>query len=241
MNYYIKISYDGSKFYGFQRQKDKKTVQEELEKSLTIINKGEVLVKGAGRTDALVHALGQGVSFRLDKDIPEDNLKKALNKLVGPYIQVEECRRVSNKFHARFSAIKKRYIYKIWIGDSSPFLNDYYLVYRNKLDLRRLKKCGRVFIGKHDFRNFVSGDRSNYNGTIYKVKFKKYKNEVDIIFEGKSFYRYMVRNLVGAMLSFNEGKCSLSDIKDMVDNKTSKRLPTAKASGLYLDKVYYKF
>ena len=86
MKYFIKVMYDGSRFFGFQRLKGKKTVQKELENALSIINKGEVTVKGAGRTDALVHANGQGVHFVLDYDIPPLRLKEAINRIVFPFV-----------------------------------------------------------------------------------------------------------------------------------------------------------
>lgn len=240
MKYKIVIAYDGSKFYGFQRQKDKVTIQGELEKALGIINKKECLVKGAGRTDIGVHAKGQVVHFELDYDIPEDRLKSAINSIVHPYIDVLDCQKVDSNFHARFNAKNKEYAYKIWIGEYDPLKYDYYLIYKNNLDLAKLQECSSLFIGKHDFHSFTSGKRDNYNSEIFAIDLKVKKNEVIIRFKGKSFYRYMVRNLVGAMLDYNEGKCDIIELKKMLEKDYHKQLTTASANGLYLEGVYYE-
>lgn len=240
MRYLIKMQYDGSKFFGFQRQNDKVTVQGELEKALTIINKSSVIIKGAGRTDVGVHAYGQCAHFDLDMNIPNDRLLTAINSIVHPYINIVSCETVDKDFHARFSVDEKEYIYKIWTGDYNPCLSDYYLMYEYKLDIRKLKECSKLFLGVHDFHNFVSGERENYEAIIKSIKVKKEKDFVTITFVGKSFYRYMVRNLVGAMLDYNEGKCDLDLIKHMLNKKDfNYQMRTAPANGLYLRGVKY--
>lgn len=240
MKYCVKISYDGSKFYGFQRQKDKITVQGELEKALGIINKGMVEIKGAGRTDVGVHAYGQVVHFNLDFDIPPERLKEALASIVRPYIDILECRRVDSSFHARFSVKSKEYVYKIWRGNYDPCKYGYYLMYDKDLNVDKLRECAEIFKGKHNFHNFVSGFRDSYNGEIFNIEVVEENETVLLIFKGKSFYRYMVRNIVGAMLSYNEGKVNLETIKKMVnDSDFNYQLPTALANGLYLSKVNY--
>ena len=240
MRYLIKFSYNGSKFKGFQKQKDRKTVQGELEKALSIINKDIVLIKGAGRTDADVHAIMQCAHFDLQIKINPERLIIALNNIVHPYINVIACKIVDNFFHARFCVKEKKYIYKIWLGDFSPLREDYYLQYGNVLNLEKLKECAQIFIGSYNFRNFVSGFRDNYKATIYDIEIKQIGEEVQIIFTGKSFYRYMVRNLVGAMLDFNEGKCDMALLEAMLKNKDYiYQLSTAPARGLYLEGVYY--
>ena len=241
MRYFIKIQYDGSQFYGFQRQNSKKTVQQELEKALSIINKSPVGVKGAGRTDVGVHAYGQGVHFDLDIDIPVDRFMRAINSIVHPYIHVVECRKVSNDFHARFSVKRKKYVYKIWCGEYDPRKFDYYLMYDKEIDVNKLKECASVLLGRHDFHNFVSGCRDNYGMEIERIEIIERENEIQIVFTGKSFYRYMVRNLVGAMLDVNEGKCDKLLLRKMLEDKNfNYQLSCASAKGLYLEGVYYE-
>lgn len=241
MRYFIRVQYDGSQFFGFQRQSNKKTVQGEIERALSIINKSPIMVKGAGRTDVGVHANGQGIHFDLDIKVPSERLVTAINSIVHPYIHVLECKEVEEDFHARFSVKEKKYIYKIWIGEFSPFKENYYLQYDKKIDLELLEKCARVFVGSYDFHNFVSGSRDNSNASIFAITFKKLENEIAIIFTGKSFYRYMVRNLVGAMLDVNEGKCDILLLERMLkESDFSYQLRTAPAKGLYLEGVYYE-
>ncbi len=241
MRFVIKFQYDGSKFFGFQRQRDKKSVQECLEKALTIINKKEVLIKGAGRTDVGVHANGQCAHFDLDINIGPKNLIKSLNNIVRPYINIIDCYLVQKNFHARFNVLKKVYVYKIWRGDFSPFKEDYFLQYNKKIDLAKIKECARLFTGAYNFHNFVSGERDNYDSIIYDIEVKEMAHEIQIIFTGTSFYRYMIRNLVGAMLDYNEGKCDIVLLNRMLkDQSFNYQLRTAPAKGLYLERIFYE-
>lgn len=239
MYYLIRIAYDGSKFYGFQRLNKKISVQKVIEDALTIINKKKVVVKGAGRTDRGVHALDQCVSFKLDVSLTKEGLKKALNSLVEPYIYVKEVIEVDESFHARFNVVKKQYLYKINLGEYNPLLSDYVYQSKYKLDIEKMKEVAKLYIGVHDFTNFVSGERDNYDCIIYDINFDKKEDLLEIRFIGKSFYRYMVRNLVGMMIEVGRGKDNISKVKEMLENKKINPGYTAPASGLYLEKIEY--
>lgn len=239
MYYLIRIAYDGSKFYGFQRLNKKESVQKVIEDALTVINKKKVVVKGAGRTDRGVHALDQCVSFKLDVIIDKEGLKKALNSLVEPYIYIREVIEVDENFHARFSVKKKQYLYKINLGEYNPLLSDYVYQSKYKLDINKMKEVAKLYIGIHDFTNFVSGERDNNDCIIYDINFEKVNDILEIRFEGKSFYRYMVRNLVGMMIEVGRGKDDISKVKEMLAAKEIKPGYTAPASGLYLEKIEY--
>ena len=239
MSYLIKIAYDGSKFYGFQRLNEEVTVQKTLEEALSKINKSDVVVKGAGRTDRGVHANCQCVSFNLDINIDCKGLKDALNSLVKPYIYVKEVEEVNEDFHARFSVTKKRYVYKINLGEYNPIMQDYVYQSPYELDLDLMREVSKLYLGAHDFRNFVSGERDNYDCIIYDIDFEIKNDILMITFEGKSFYRYMIRNLVGAMIEVARGKISLDYVKEMLESKEEKTTFTAPANGLYLDFIDY--
>lgn len=240
MRYLAKISYDGSKFYGFQRLNNHKTVQEELEKALTKINKSVVLVKGAGRTDRGVHAFNQGVSFELNVNIPVDNLKEAINSLIDKYIYVNEIYEKEDNFHARFDSLEKTYEYVINMGEYDPIDNDYIYNYTYKLNINKMKKAANYLKGMHSYKAFTSGERDNYNSIIYDIKFKKKKDILVITFRGKSFYRYMIRNMVGALILIGEEKYEPEIIKEMLEkNKKIYNYITVPASGLYLVDVKY--
>lgn len=240
MKYLVTISYDGSEFYGFQRQNNKRTVQNELEKAVSIINKKETQIKGAGRTDKGVHALGQRAAFILDYDISVDRLKKALNDILPPDIYIVDCKNVKDDFHPRFDVKEKTYVYKINVGDYDPLLNKYYYQMLYPLNYKKLKQASKLFLGVHNFKNFVSGERLNYDAIIYHIYFHRSKDKIIITFKGKSFYRYMVRNIVGAMIDVARDKVSLDDVKSMLDNySVEKELSCAPASGLYLTNIKY--
>ena len=240
MRYLISISYDGSKFNGFQRLKENNSVQALIEAALTKIAKKKIEIKGAGRTDRGVHALDQKAHFDLDINITEEGLKKAINSFVKPYVYINDCMQVKDDFHARFLVKEKKYLYKINLGEYNPILEDYVYQEKEDLGIDAMKNAAKEFIGIHNFKNFVSGERQNYEAIIYDIKFKKTKNILEIEFTGKSFYRYMVRNLVGALLEVGKHKIDSDYIKKMLKNYNDDiTLPTASASGLYLISIKY--
>ena len=239
MNYLVTIAYDGSKFFGFQRLNEEMSVQKVLEEALSKINKKRVLVKGAGRTDRGVHAYGQRISFKLDISITENGLKEALNSLVKPYIYVKEVIQVDDNVHARFSVKKKRYCYKINIGEFNPLLSDYVYQSEYHLDIDKMKEVANLYLGIHDFKNFVSGERKDSRGIIYDIIFDIKDNILVITFEAKSFYRYMVRNLVGMMIEVGRGKEEVEKVLQMLDSNKSISGDTAPACGLYLESIEY--
>ena len=240
MKYLITITYDGSKFNGFQKLNDELTVQGELERALSIINKKKVSVKGSGRTDRGVHAINQKCHFNLDVNINVENLKKAINDRVNQSIYVKDCIVVSEDFHARFDVSKKTYIYIINLGEFDPLVSDYVYNLNRKLDIKAMKRSAKLFLGEHSFENFVSGKRDNYDCDIYSIKFSLNKNYLYIKVIGKSFYKYMVRNIVGSLIYVGLNKVSLTQINDLINNKKNK-IPysTAPVSGLYLENIEY--
>lgn len=239
VKYLIKVAYDGSKFYGFQRLNEEPSVQKFLETTLTKINKKEVTVKGAGRTDRGVHALGQCVAFDLDINISTHGLKKALNSMLEPYVYVTEVREVSKDFSVRYDVDKKIYKYRINLGEYNPIIADYIFQCQYKLDINKMKDVAQLFLGVHDFHNFVSGERDDYTSIVYDIDFVINDGILDIIFQGKSFYRYMVRNLVGAMIEVGRGKIDISYVEKMLTTKENMTIFTAPACGLYLESVKY--
>ena len=235
MRYLISIKYDGSKFYGFERLKDKPSVQKEIEDALTKLNKKKVEIKGSGRTDRGVHALDQKASFDLDVDIPIERLKDAINALLNDYVYINYCEIVKDDFHARFNCIRKKYTYFINLGEYDPISQDYVYNYCRNLNVGKMKKAAKYLIGMHSYEAFTAGDRENYDSVIYHIDIKKRSDMLELSFEGKSFYRYMVRNLVGALIQVGEGKIEPIKIKEMLEKrKNITNYITAPANGLYL-------
>lgn len=235
MRYMVVFKYDGSKFYGFQRQNDVRNVQGYLESELSNILNENIMIKGAGRTDRGVHAKYQVAHFDTDKSIKK--LKSKINKVLKD-IKVLKIKKVNDNFHARYSVKNKTYVYKIDLSGKRD-LNYYGYVY-NKLDIKKMKNLSKLFIGTYDFKNFVSGKRIDYNGTILDIKIWKFNNVLNFKFKGIGFYRYMVRNLVGTLIEVGKGKVNKHDLEEMLYNSViDKRLPTSSPNGLYLYKINY--
>lgn len=239
MRYLIKVKYDGSKFCGFQRLNDEPSIQKEIEDVLSKIFKEQVEIKGAGRTDRGVHALGQMAHFDVDKLIPPQNLKRAINRLLNKYIYVDDCQIVDENIHARFSVKEKTYVYKICTGDYNPLNKDYYWNCNYQLDIDLMKECANLFIGGHDFENFVSGERDSYNAIVSDIDIIVDKDIIQLTFKGKSFYRYMVRSLVGAIVDVGRGKNTLEEVTKSLNKKSNQRFNVAPANGLYLVDIKY--
>jgi tRNA pseudouridine38-40 synthase len=240
MRYIASVGYDGSKYYGFQKLNGHKTIQNELEKTLTKINKTVVVVKGAGRTDRGVHAFNQMIHFDLDVDITPDELKKAINSIIDDGIHINYCEIVDDNFHARFDVKLKIYEYVINLGEYDPIDNDYIYNYGRKLNIKKMKQAAKYLLGFHSYKAYSSNLRENYNSVIYKIKFTKKKDILVIRFEGKTFYRYMVRNLMGGLIMVGEEKIEPLKIKEMLDKeKNLYNYSTAPANGLYLVSVMY--
>ena len=215
-------------------------LQKVLEEALGVINKGDVLVKGASRTDKGVHAYGQMIHFDIDYDIPADRLMYAVNRILDNDIRVLDCKKVGNDFHARFNVKRKKYVYKINLGDFDCLKSRYFLQVYGKLDIDKMRECAKVFLGCHDFRNFVAGERDNYLMCVEDIKFNMNNDILEIEFLGKSFYRYMVRNMVGAMLEVGMYKKEICDVSKMLDDyMVKKQMMTAPACGLYLMDIEY--
>ena len=239
MRYLVYCKYDGTLFHGFQRQNDLKSVQKTIEDALSHYLKEDIVIKGAGRTDAGVHALGQTFHFDTKDKLPTTFLKD-VNKLLNNEVVLTKIKKVDATFHARHNVKEKVYCYKINLGKYNPDYEGYILQPKDKIDIKKIKKIVPLFIGTYDFHNFVAGFREDYVTTIYKIKVRKHYDILEIYFYGKAFYRYMIRKLVGAMLAYNKGKVTKEEIKKMLNDKTYNReLATVPAVGLYLIKVRY--
>ena len=234
MIYLLIFSYDGSKFNGFQRQNSERSVQKDIEVSISKYFKENIVIKGAGRTDKGVHAYMQCAHFECSHDI--SGLKKYLNKDLND-IKIKAIKKVNDDFHARHSVKEKTYIYKISLFKELD--KNYYLNIYANLDIKKMREASKLFIGTHDFKNFVSGERLDYTSTIFDIKITKIFNKIYIKYTGIGFYRYMVRNLTGALIDIGKNKCSFKDIEEMLELITEKRLPTAPPNGLYLKNIKY--
>ncbi len=244
MRYLMTFSYDGSKYNGYQKQPNKRTIQSEIEKALTTINNNcFVSISASGRTDALVHAINQKAHFDLNINITCDKLKKAINSLIPKDIYVKKIETVSDSFHARYNVLTKQYIYKINIGEYNPIEKDYVLQLCHDLNITEIKKALKYLEGTHNFKSFVKAnpDITDYTRTIIETDIKEENNILIISFLGTGFLRYMVRNMVGLLIEIGLGKRKSEDVITILnkEDRTSSGI-TALPNGLYLKDVFYE-
>ena len=242
MRYLLHFSYNGSYFYGFSKQVDKKTIQGEIEKLLNKRFNCDVKITGCGRTDKGVHSLDHYAHFDVEKDFDVEKLKTYLNNFLRGEIYIKSINRVNKEFHARYNVKKKTYLYIINTGEYNPTEKDTVFQYNKKINLNLLKKASKKFVGNHSFKAFTpaSNKLGNYNRSIYNFKIIKKHNYVCIYITGSGFLRYMVRNIVGLLIDINEGKKEINDIIKMFDTGVKENnCNIANSEGLYLYRVYY--
>ncbi len=244
MRFLIKFSYDGSSYYGFQRQKGKETIQEKLEEALKKINDNtKTNLVATGRTDKGVHALCQYAHVDINVNINENKLKRALNSNLPDDIHVIETKIVPDNFHARYQVLEKEYQYKINCGEYNPLERKYVFQYNHSLNIDKMKEAIKYFLGEHDFRAFATDNKEKGNciRTIKEGKIKEDHDMIIITFKGTGFLRYQVRNMVGILIRVGENKLEPSKIKEILESKDrSKSGKTAPAEGLYLTSIIFR-
>ena len=230
------IAYDGSSYLGSQIQKETtNTIFGELENVLSKINI-DFRVVASGRTDKGVHATGQVCHI----DIPQywNNLvkfKRVLNSMLPSSIQVKHIKQVHNEFHARYSAKKRVYRYVIKQGSSNPFENQF-ITFIDKVNFKTLQNNIKLFIGEHNFINFMKtgSDTNSSIRIIYKAFAYIYKDSIILNFEANGFLRSQIRLMVGSLLQLNE-----KEIKEQLECTNIHKIKPAPSNGLYLAKIKY--
>lgn len=244
MKILLKIAYNGTNYCGWQRQPNVDTVEGQLYKALKKIYKHEIILKGASRTDAKVHALAQYATFEvIENKIPFNRLPQVINKILPDDIVVRSAIEVPIYFNARYSAKEKTYTYCIQNGS---FLNPIYrnlsCYERKKLDLDLMKEGSKYFIGTHDFSAFrtIGGNVKTTVRTIYKIDFEENNNIITITFNGNSFLYNMVRIMTGTLIKVGHQKIKPEKIQEIILSKDrSLSGKTAEPHGLTLVDIKY--
>ena len=242
-NIKLTIEYDGTNFSGWQIQKDKRTIEEELETALAKILKEEVKVIGSGRTDAGVHAMGQVANFKTDKTIKPEELHAALNTMLPYDIVVLNVEDVDEGFNARISAKAKHYRYVINNAKFPSALNanrEYH--YKYFLDTEAMQLAANDLKGKHDFKAFMAAGSTvkDTEREIYDIQVARLGNRVIIDVVGNGFLYNMVRIIAGTLIDVGSGKLDICVIKNMIetgDRNLGGR--TVAPEGLFLVNVAY--
>ena len=244
-NYLIKIEYIGTKFVGWQYQKNGSSVQEKIETALKKVFNYKIRVNGAGRTDKGVHAFGQFANFITKKKIDDKNkFLNSINFFLGKnLISIISAKKKKLEFNARHQAKERIYEYHIVNRQGSLSIDKYKSWHiKKKLDLKLLKKGLKLLEGTHDFSTFRAASCSAKSSIkkINSIKVKKRGDKIFIRFSSRSFLQNQVRSMVGCLKYLSCGKWSLSEFKKVFKSKKRiKCAPPAPACGLYLLNVKY--
>ncbi|MCL2569927.1 MAG: tRNA pseudouridine(38-40) synthase TruA [Firmicutes bacterium] len=236
--------YNGTKYSGFQIQKNGNSIQAELESALSKCLIQDIKITGSGRTDAGVHARGQVCSFVLVEagDLDLFKLTGSVNAFLPEDIGVRDFMIVKDGFNARFDAKWKTYVYRCYVcKQRRPLLDDFYLRLYKDLDIAVMKDVAKILCGTHDFSAFscIHTDKSDKVRTI-DIDIQFVDDRIYFKFGGNGFLRNMVRILVGTLIEVGEGKISPNEINDILQSGDRKRAgKTADAKGLTLESVEY--
>jgi len=245
VNYKLLLQYDGTDFYGWQIQEDRRTVQGELTLAVALIEDRCVNVHGSGRTDAGVHAEGQVASVEIQREITAVKLRAAINGNIGRDVRVLSCEAVSDDFHARYSALEKTYVYRIVNGPViSPFWWRYAHHDARPLDLERMKAVGELFCGEHDWTAFsaAQSDVEDRVRTVTRVEISERPDSmIEIHVSANGFLRYMVRAMAGTLMAAGRGELDRDAVATALETGVRpKAAVTAPACGLTLLSVRYQ-
>jgi tRNA pseudouridine38-40 synthase len=244
-NHKLTIAYDGTPFKGWQVQANSQTIQGRIEHALERCWGEHITLHGSGRTDSGVHANNQIANFKARaKFKTAAALQSALNYHLPPQIRVTQTRYTNNKFHARFSAKGKEYLYRIC---NHPF-QDPFEINRSwhiprPLNTSEMKKAAQHLTGRHDFASFTNNpgyQRKTTARNITSITLNTRKNIIQIRFRGEGFLYRMVRNLVATLVKVGLGKITPAGTGQILNAKRRSAAPgTAPACGLYLNRVFY--
>lgn len=244
----LTIAYNGIPYNGWQNQTIGLGVQQKVEEALSKLFSGRVVVHGASRTDAGVHAVGMAAHIELDKErlkMPVGKLPLALNAHLPEDIRIIAARRVPPGFHARFSASGKQYRYQVWNHFAAhPLLLRQSWHVPGKLDFDRMREAASCLLGEHDFKSFAANRDYPYKDTIRtltRCDIKRQGHLFTFFIEGDGFLYRMCRGIVGTLIQVGQGRFQPSQVAAMLAAK-DRRLAgmSAPAHGLCLWRVFYR-
>lgn len=242
-NYKLIIAYDGTRYYGWQRQPDQNTIQGKLESVLSVMTGRELEVIGAGRTDGGVHAKGMVANVNLETELSCEEIRDYLNRYLPDDIAVLEVREASPRFHARYNAIGKTYQYTCYDGTVKSVFDRKYVTRLDECpDVELMREAAKVIIGEHDFRNFCVNPRMK-KSTVRKVDRLDIERDggyIRFTVHGTGFLQNMVRIIVGTLIEVGCGRMTTAEVKAVLENPDRQKAgPTAPAQGLCMMSVDY--
>lgn len=243
-NYKLKISYDGTRYYGWEHQPDRETIQGKIETVLARMCDCEMVdVIGAGRTDAGVHAKAMIANARMDTRMSCEEILTYVNRYLPDDIAVLEVKEASERFHARYKAVGKTYRYTCYDGPVKPvFDRKYYTPLSAELDVEKMQQAAVYLEGQHDYKSFCGNSRMKKSTVrvVDTITIVRKKGYVYLTFHGTGFLQNMVRIMVGTLLEVGAGRMEPEQVREILEAKDRKVAgPTAPAKGLCLVKVDY--
>ena len=243
-NYKLKISYDGSRYFGWEHQPDRETIQGKIETVLArMVDKDMVDVIGAGRTDAGVHARAMIANVQLDTQMSPEEIRDYANRYLPDDIAILEVREAADRFHARYKAVGKTYQYTCFDGPVKPvFDRKYYTPLDQELDVEAMQEAAHFLEGKHNYKSFCGNSRMKKSTVriVDTITVRRRKGYVYLTFHGTGFLQNMVRIMSGTLIEVGLGRKrpeEVGEILEACDRKVAG--PTAPAKGLCLLKVDY--
>ena len=238
----LTIEYAGTRYSGWQIQKNARTVQGELERAvLDATGIDEFELYGSGRTDAGVHALAQVAHLDVSTDLPPDALRRRINDALPTDIVVLRVERVRHRFHARHDAVARSYLYQV-ARRRTAFAKPFVWWVKDELSVPAMREAAQAFVGFHDFRAFSDDEPGEKSTDVLVDAFDIHEDDDLILFhiEGSHFIWKMVRRMVGVLVEVGRGSLAPADVRSLLasDSGEAARL-TAPASGLFLERVYY--
>jgi tRNA pseudouridine38-40 synthase len=240
----LTIEYDGGPFVGWQRQENGRSVQQAIEESVAAFSGETIVVKGAGRTDSGVHALGQVAHFDLASERTEDTVRDAINAhLKAEPVVILSAERVADGFDARFSAVKRHYLYRITDRRAPPALDRGRVWWvAQLLDADAMHAAAQALVGNHDFTTFRSSECQAKSPvkTLDSLIVSREDGEVIVRATARSFLHNQVRSIVGTLKKVGEGKWPVAAVGEALAARDRARSgPVAPPDGLYLVRVDY--
>jgi tRNA pseudouridine38-40 synthase len=243
LRYFIKLAYKGTNYHGWQFQPDADSVQETINKALSLLLKTTIDIVGAGRTDTGVHAKEMYAHFDFETEIDTPQLLHKLNSFLPKDIVIFDIIKVADESHARFDAVKRTYEYHIHTMKDA-FQNDGSYQYQQPLNIDKMNKACKVLFQHNDFECFskVHTDVHTFNCVIFEANWKKEGNKIVFTITADRFLRNMVRAIVGTMINIGTEKITLADFEKIIESKDrGKSGFSVPAHGLYLTKIEYKY
>jgi tRNA pseudouridine38-40 synthase len=237
-NLSVVVEYDGTRFFGWQYQPNKRTVQGELQAALKKIAGGDIKLIGAGRTDQGVHALGQVANFHTACQLPLLSIKKGVNASIGDDVRVKDIAIAPDDFNSRYAAKAKVYRYHMTL-EPSPFRLRYYWYLRQRPDVDIMQRILPLLTGERDFKNFaVMNGSDNTVCNLYDLELTQEDTQIMLKVEGNRFLRKMIRGIVGFLVDAGRGRYTLSDVENCFSDEKP-NINFAPPQGLFLVAVRY--